>query len=260
MKNIISYFCSMKMHQFLDATYLKSSAQAGITEAENLEIVKSLTNEAIANNYKLLMIRAKYIPKVKQLLRIANAPTLIGTVIGFHEGTSTVAKKLTEAETAIHLGADELDFVLNYKAFKEGNFQLIDQEIIACTKYCLEKQKVIKWIIETAALTNEEIVVISQRIREIVLKHFTIASAKNVFVKSSTGFYKTANHIPNGATLENMRLIIAHAKPLKVKAAVGVKTLEMAKKMIALGVDRIGTSSAKEIVKNEINSNKIDQY
>ncbi|MDB4171559.1 deoxyribose-phosphate aldolase [Polaribacter sp.] len=250
----------MKMHQFLDATYLKSSAQAGITEAENLEIVKSLTNEAIANNYKLLMIRAKYIPKVKQLLRIANAPTLIGTVIGFHEGTSTVAKKLTEAETAIHLGADELDFVLNYNAFKEGNFQLIDQEIIACTKYCLEKQKVIKWIIETAALTNEEIVVISQRIREIVLKHFTIASAKNVFVKSSTGFYKTANHIPNGATLENMRLIIAHAKPLKVKAAGGVKTLEMAKKMIALGVDRIGTSSAKEIVKNEINSNKIDQY
>ncbi|MDG1244977.1 MAG: deoxyribose-phosphate aldolase [Polaribacter sp.] len=250
----------MKMHQFLDATYLKSSAQAGITEAENLEIVKSLTNEAIANNYKLLMIRAKYIPKVKQLLRIANAPTLIGTVIGFHEGTSTVAKKLTEAEIAIHLGADELDFVLNYNAFKEGNFQLIDQEIIACTKYCLEKQKVIKWIIETAALTNEEIVVISQRIREIVLKHFTIASAKNVFVKSSTGFYKTANHIPNGATLENMRLIIAHAKPLKVKAAGGVKTLEMAKKMIALGVDRIGTSSAKEIVKNEINSNKIDQY
>ena len=250
----------MKMRQFLDATYLKSSAQAGITEAENLEIVKSLTNEAIANNYKLLMIRAKYIPKVKQLLRIANAPTLIGTVIGFHEGTSTVAKKLTEAETAIHLGADELDFVLNYNAFKEGNFQLIDQEIIACTKYCLEKQKVIKWIIETAALTNEEIVVISQRIREIVLKHFTIASAKNVFVKSSTGFYKTANHIPNGATLENMRLIIAHAKPLKVKAAGGVKTLEMAKKMIALGVDRIGTSSAKEIVKNEINSNKIDQY
>ena len=250
----------MKMHQFLDATYLKSSAQAGITEAENLEIVKSLTNEAIANNYKLLMIRAKYIPKVKQLLRIANAPTLIGTVIGFHEGTSTVAKKLTEAETAIHLGADELDFVLNYNAFKEGNFQLIDQEIIACTKYCLEKQKVIKWIIETAALTNEEIVVISQRIREIVLKHFTIASAKNVFVKSSTGFYKTTNHIPNGATLENMRLIIAHAKPLKVKAAGGVKTLEMAKKMIALGVDRIGTSSAKEIVKNEINSNKIDQY
>ncbi|MDG1321575.1 MAG: deoxyribose-phosphate aldolase [Polaribacter sp.] len=250
----------MKMRQFLDATYLKSSAQAGITEAENLEIVKSLTNEAIANNYKLLMIRAKYIPKVKQLLRIANAPTLIGTVIGFHEGTSTVAKKLTEAEIAIHLGADELDFVLNYNAFKEGNFQLIDQEIIACTKYCLEKQKVIKWIIETAALTNEEIVVISQRIREIVLKHFTIASAKNVFVKSSTGFYKTANHIPNGATLENMRLIIAHAKPLKVKAAGGVKTLEMAKKMIALGVDRIGTSSAKEIVKNEINSNKIDQY
>ena len=92
------------------------------------------------------------------------------------------------------------------------------------------------------------------------MKHFTIASAKTVFVKSSTGFYKTANQISNGATLENMQLIIAHAKPLKVKAAGGIKTLEMAKQMIALGVDRIGTSSAREIVKNEINSNKIDQY
>ena len=123
-------------------------------------------------------------------------------MIGFHEGTSAITKKLAEAEEAIYLGADELDFVLNYSAFKEGNFQLIDQEIIACTKYCLEKQKVIKWIIETAALTNEEIVVISQRIRDIVLKHFTIASAKTVFVKSSTGFYKTAKHIPsrNGKT------------------------------------------------------------
>jgi len=248
------------MHQFLDATYLKTAAQAGITEAENLEIVESLTKEAIAYNYKLLMIRAEYIPKVKQVLRIANAPTLIGTVIGFHEGTSAITKKLAEAEEAIYLGADELDFVLNYSVFKEGNFQLIDQEIIACTKYCLEKQKVIKWIIETAALTNEEIVVISQRIRDIVLKHFTIASAKTVFVKSSTGFYKTANQISNGATLENMQLIIAHAKPLKVKASGGIKTLEMAKQMIALGVDRIGTSSAREIVKNEINSNKIDQY
>ena len=148
------------MHQFLDATYLKTAAQAGITEAENLEIVESLTKEAIAYNYKLLMIRAEYIPKVKQVLRTANAPTLIGTVIGFHEGTSAITKKLAEAEEAVYLGADELDFVLNYSVFKEGNFQLIDQEIIACTKYCLEKQKVIKWIIETAALTNEEIVVI----------------------------------------------------------------------------------------------------
>jgi deoxyribose-phosphate aldolase len=250
----------MKIHQFLEATYLKTATQAGITEAENLEVVESLTEEAILYNYKLLMIRSKYIPKVKQLLRSANATTLIGTVIDFHEGTSAVAKKLAEAEEAINLGADELDFVLNFTAFKEGNLQLIDQEIIACTKYCLENHKVVKWIIETAALTNEEIIVISQRISVVVLKHFTIASAKNVFVKSSTGFYKTANNLPNGATLENMRLIIAHAKPLKVKAAGGVKTLQKAKQMIALGVDRIGTSSAKEIVKNEINKNKINQY
>ena len=250
----------MKVHQFLDATYLNTAAQAGVTEAENLKKVLALTQEAITYGYKLLMIRPMYIPKVKEVLDNANSGTLIGTVVGFPEGTQSVAEKLAASNEAIDLGADELDFVLNYTEFKKGNFQLIDKEIVACTNFCLEKHRVIKWIIETAALTNEEIVVISQYIRDLVLVNFKAVAAASVFVKSSTGFYKTANNIPNGATLENMQLIIANAKPLKVKAAGGIKNYQMAQKMIVLGVDRIGTSKAKEIVNKEMNSNKSNLY
>ena len=125
---------------------------------------------------------------------------------------------------------------------------------------CLDNNKAVKWIIETAALTNEEIVVISQRIKEIVLANFKLEEAKSVFIKSSTGFYKTEKNLPNGATLENMQLIIGNAKPLKIKAAGGVRDYQMAKKMIAIGVDRIGTSSAKEIVTKENNLNKSNLY
>ncbi|QTE21617.1 deoxyribose-phosphate aldolase [Polaribacter cellanae] len=244
----------MDINRFLDATYLKTAAQAQISEAENLQNVIALVEEAILYDYKLIMIRAKYISIVKRLLADAKFSILTGTVIGFHEGTSTIEEKLQEAQKAINLGADELDFVINYKAFKEGNINLITQEVTKGTNLCLKNHKVAKWIIEVAALTNEEIIVISQLIKKIVLENFGEENAKNVFVKSSTGFFKTENGKPNGATLEIMKIISENAKPLKIKAAGGVRDYETALKMLSLGVDRIGTSSSKAIVTKEINT------
>ena len=142
----------------------------------------------------------------------------------------------------------------------DGGAVEIDEEIIQCTKLSLGNMKVAKWIIETAALTNEEIVVISRRIKELVLTHFKDTATQRVFVKTSTGFYLTENNVPNGATLENIQLIVANAKPLQVKAAGGVRDYQMAKKMIALGVDRIGTSSSKEICRQEITTKKNNLY
>ncbi|WP_438989378.1 deoxyribose-phosphate aldolase [Polaribacter sp.] len=248
----------MRICQFLDATYLKTAVQAHISEQENLQNVITLVEEAITYNYKLVMIRAKYIPTVKKLLLDAKSDVLIGTVIGFHEGTYRLSEKLEEAQKAIDLGADELDFVINYQAFKKGNVKLITEEVIQGTKLCLKNNKVVKWIIEVAALTNKEIIVISQLIKRIVLQNFGEENAKNVFVKSSTGFFKTANNLPNGATLERIKLISKNVKPLQVKAAGGVKNYETALKMIALGVDRIGTSSSKKIISKQPNTNPID--
>jgi len=245
----------MKINQFLDATYLKTASQANLTEGETQQKVIELVKEAILYDYKLVMIRAKYIPLAKKILTEAKSNVLIGTVIGFHEGTYTTEEKLKEAKEAIVLGADELDFVVNYAAFKKGNLNLVRNEIIKGIKLCLDNNKVVKWILEVAALTNEEIIVISRLIKQIVFEDFGEENAKNVFVKSSTGFFKTENNLPNGATLEVMKIISENAKPLKIKAAGGVRDYEIALKMITLGVDRIGTSSSKEIIKKEKNTN-----
>jgi deoxyribose-phosphate aldolase len=237
----------MKINQYLDATYLKTAAQANISEVENQQKVLDLVDEAILYRYKLIMIRAEYISVTKKILSESNSKVLIGTVIDFPEGNSSIENKLEEAKKAIFLEADELDFVINYKAFKQGEINLIEEEVLACTKLCLDNNKVVKFIIEVAALSTAEIIVISQLIKEVVLTNFDETVVKKVFVKSSTGFFKTEQNKPNGATLETMKLISENAKPLKIKAAGGVRDYGTALKMISLGVDRIGTSSAKEI-------------
>ena len=245
----------MEINQYLDATYLKTASQANLSEEENQQKVIDLIKEAILYDYKLIMIRAKYIPLAKEMLQEADKSNLIGTVIGFHEGTYTIEEKLEEAQKAINLGADELDFVVNYEAFKRGEIDLVKNEITKGIELSLANNKVVKWIIEVAALTNKEIIVISQLIKDIVFDVFGEENADKVFVKSSTGFFKTENNLPNGATFETMKLIAENAKPLKIKAAGGVRDYETAVKMVELGVDRIGTSSSKEIVNKENNSN-----
>lgn len=241
----------MKINNYLDSTYLKTARQAGISEEETQKNVTHLIEEAIAEGFKLVMIRPKFVSFAKNLITKEKIDVLVGTVIGFHEGSLSIDDKLTEAKEAIINGADELDFVVNYTAFLNGNVNLIKSEIFKGTKLGLEHQKIVKWIIEIAALTNDEIIAITQLIKDVILANFGEDNATKVFVKSSTGFYKTTDNKPAGATFEAMKLIVEHAKPLKVKAAGGVKNYADAIKMINLGVDRIGTSSAKIIVEGK---------
>ena len=237
----------MNVNQYLDSTYLKTALQADISEDETRKNVTELITEAITENFKLVMIRPKFVSLAKELITKAKNEILVGTVIGFHEGTQSIEEKLINAKKAIDHGVDELDFVINYPAFLNGNINLIKSEVFKGSKLGMENGKVVKWIIETAALSNIEIVGITQLIRDVILGNFGEENADKFFVKSSTGFYKTANNEPSGATFEAMKLIVDNAKPLQVKAAGGVKNYEDAVKMINLGVDRIGTSSAKTI-------------
>ena len=238
----------MELAQYLDTTYLKKPSQANISEEETRANVIKLVEDAIEFNFKLVMIRANYISLAKEMINKANSTVQVGTVIGFHEGTYSLAEKLNEAQDAIDLGVGDLDFVINYKAFKKGNTNLVVEEIIKGTAIGLKNNKIVKWIIEVAALSNEQIASISSLIKNLVIENFGIDNAKNVFVKSSTGFYKTENGKPNGATFEAIKIMSDNARPLKVKAAGGVKTKNDVLKMITLGVERIGTSSAKEII------------
>ena len=237
----------MNINQYLDSTYLKTAAQANISEEATKEQVVNLVNECIENDFKLAMIRPEFVTMAREMVKTANSQTLIGTVIGFHEGTYQTSEKLIEAQKAIDDDVDELDYVVNYEAFKNGQINLVKAEIFQGTKLGLDAGKVVKWIIEIASLSNEEIVVLSQLIRDVVLDNFEEEQVSKVFVKSSTGFYKTEGGKPNGATFEAMELIVENSKPLPAKAAGGVRNYEDAVKMVNLGVTRIGTSSAKSI-------------
>ncbi|WP_299522069.1 deoxyribose-phosphate aldolase [uncultured Lutibacter sp.] len=237
----------MKVNIYLDSTYLKTAEQAGISEKETENNVIELVKEAIENNFVLAMIRPKFVAMAREMVKNANSETLIGTVIGFHEGTYSTDEKLIEAKKAIEDDVDELDYVINYKAFKEEKINLVKAEVFKGTKLALDHNKITKWIIEIAALTNEEIVSITQLIRDVVLDNFGEENAAKVFVKSSTGFFKTEGGKPNGATFEAMELIVENSKPLPAKAAGGVRNYEDAVKMVEMGVTRIGTSSAKLI-------------
>ncbi|NDI97830.1 deoxyribose-phosphate aldolase [Flavobacterium sp. LaA7.5] len=239
----------MKLKQYLDSTYLKTAVQAGLTELKNLEVVKAVVAEAIQENFKLVMIRPEMVAMAKEMIIAAGSKVGVGTVIDFPEGRGTIQEKLQEAQAAINDGADELDFVVNYTAFKEGRVTEVKQQVLECTRLGMESEKVVKWIIEVAALNKQQIVQLSVLIKNVVLANFEEENYQKVFVKSSTGFYVTDDGMPNGATLPTVILMLENSFPLPVKAAGGIRTYDEAVQMIMLGVKRIGTSSAKAIVK-----------
>jgi deoxyribose-phosphate aldolase len=241
----------MNIKQYLDSTYLKTSSQAGLSDAENTIIVKGFIQEAIDANFKLIMIRPDMVSLAKKMISSANSKVQIGTVIDFPEGKSGLEAKLAEANQAIKEGADDLDFVCNYEAFKNGNVDLVKEEILKCTQLGLANNKVVKWIIEVAALNDKQIIQLSALIKNSVITHFNEDQFPSVFVKSSTGFYKTENNLPNGATVPAILLMLENASPLPVKAAGGVRTYDEAVEMIRLGVKRIGTSGASAIANGQ---------
>ncbi len=237
----------MNIKQYLDSTYLKTPDQAGISVEEDLNVVMSFIQEAIHEQFKLIMIRPNHVVLAKKMINDAKSKLTIGTVISFPEGTNSLEDKLAEAQQAITDGVDDLDYVCNYQAFKEGQIDLIKKEIFEGTKLGLEHHKIVKWIIEVAALSDDQIIQISALIKNVVMSNFKETCFPSVFVKSSTGFYKTQNGLPNGATVPTIIMMLENASPLPVKAAGGVRTYDEAVEMVRLGVKRIGTSSAKAI-------------
>jgi deoxyribose-phosphate aldolase len=245
----------MNIKQYLDSTYLKTHEQASLSVEENTKIVVEFVQEAIVEGFKLIMIRPDMVSLSKKMIVQAHSKVTVGTVIGFPEGTNSIENKLIEAKKAIDDGADDLDFVCNYEAFKKGEVNLVKKEIIEGTRLGLTHHKIVKWIIEVAALTDAQIIQLSTLIKNCVISNFKEDCFPNVFVKSSTGFFTTKNGLPNGATIPSIIMMLENCSPLPVKAAGGVRTYEEAIEMINLGVKRIGTSSAKTIAKGGVAQN-----
>lgn len=241
---------TMDLRNYMDSTYLKTAVQAGVSEEGNSKIVQEVIKEAVEESFKLVMLRPQYVTQARTYIDLSESKVLVGTVIDFPEGKASLNEKLEEAQRAIDAGADELDFVVNYRLFQQGMIEEVRDQIWKCTQLTLGAGKTVKWIIEVAALSNMEIVQLTTLIKKVALSKFEEKQYDKIFVKSSTGFFQTEDGRPNGATVEALVLMLENANPLPVKAAGGIRNRQDAELMIGLGVKRLGTSSAKAIVDN----------
>ena len=169
---------------------------------------------------------------VKQAKEYTGDKLAICTVIGFPNGYATTAAKCFMASDAVDNGADEVDMVINIGWAKEAKWDEITEEIRAIKAAC--KGKLLKVIIETCLLTDEEKIALCK----------CVSDSGADYIKTSTGF-STA-----GATFHDVELFAKHVAPhVKIKAAGGISSLDDAEKFIALGASRLGTSRVVKLAK-----------
>ncbi|MGN1418953.1 MAG: deoxyribose-phosphate aldolase [Acutalibacteraceae bacterium] len=193
--------------------------------------IKQVCKDAIKYGCASVCIAPSYVKTAKEYV---GDKIKICTVIGFPNGYNTTAVKCFEAKDAIENGADEIDMVINIGMLKEKRYDDLLNEIKAVKKVCGEK--VLKVIIETCLLTEEE-----------KIKMCKIVSESGAdFIKTSTGFST------GGATREDIQLFSQYVEsPVKIKAAGGISSLKDAEDMINLGASRLGTSRIVKLIKNE---------
>ena len=218
----------MKIEEYLDSTYLKLPEEAGISAEETEVIINKIIEEGIASNFACVMIRPNFVSKAVEMIQTSKSKLKVGTVIDFPFGNSSTEKKIEEAEEAISNGAYDIDFVCDYNSFKRGSFVKFDADIIEGTKICVENKKITKWIIETGALSKDEIRNISKRITKLIQSHFP-TFVKNVYIKTSTGYYGGY-----GATLKDVKVIKSVSGNLKIKASGGISNLKDALSLLNL--------------------------
>lgn len=212
----------MEYNKFIDHTYLKA-------EGTKLEIDR-LIEEARDFNFKTVCINPSWVEYAHEALKDSDVE--ICTVIGFPLGAMTTTSKIFEARDAIDNGADEIDMVINVGKLKEGDFDYVKEEIKAIKNSC--QNRILKVIIETALLDEEEIKLASK----------AVLDGGGDFVKTSTGFST------RGASLEDIKLIKSVVgDKCKIKASGGIRSHEQMVDLIEAGADRIGASAGKVLLK-----------
>ncbi len=209
--------------KYIDHTLLKAEATR--------EQVTQLCFEARKYNFATVCVNATHTRLCVNLLRGSGVG--VAVVVGFPLGATTPEVKAFEAEQALREGASEIDMVINIGAIKDRNLELAARDVRAVVNAVHGMNGILKVIIETALLTDEE-----KQIACLISKE-----AGADFVKTSTGF-STA-----GATVEDVALMRRTVGPLLgVKAAGGVRSDEDLQKMVKAGATRIGTSAGVKIV------------
>lgn len=193
------------------------------------EQIKNLCDEGIQYGCASVCIPPCYVKTAKDYV---DSQIKICTVIGFPNGYNTTEVKCFEARQAAENGADEIDMVINLGLLKEGKYAEIGEEIKAVKSACCGK--VLKVIIETCLLTDEEKIMMCR----------VVSDSGADFIKTSTGFSS------GGATAHDIALFAANVSGnLQIKAAGGIAGIEDAETMLGLGATRLGTSRIVKAVK-----------
>lgn len=213
----------MEIAKYIDHTLLKPDA----TKDE----IEKLCEEAKEFGFASVCVNPAWVSYARELLQKTDVK--VCTVIGFPLGATTTETKRMETEQAIQNGAAEVDMVMNIGALKSGDQLTVENDIEAVVHAAKEKA-LVKVIIETCLLTDDEKVIACQLAKK----------AGADYVKTSTGFST------GGATVEDIKLMRKTVGPdLGVKASGGIRTREDALAMINAGATRIGASAGVAIVK-----------
>ena len=200
-----------------------------LSQTATWDEIRAICDDGMRYHTASVCIPPSYVKRAKEYVGDKLA---ICTVIGFPNGYSTTKTKLFETEDALKNGADEIDMVINIGELKAGNTDYVLEEINALKAACGDK--ILKVIIETCLLTDEEKVTMCRLVTE----------AGADFIKTSTGFSTS------GATFADVELFAKHVGPdVKIKAAGGISSIEDAEKFVSLGASRLGTSRIVKIVK-----------
>ncbi len=209
--------------RYCDHTLLRPEAR--------MEEIMQLCDDAIAFHCASVCIPPCHVAGAKRYVR-DQIP--ICTVIGFPHGNMTTAAKVFEAKDAVANGADELDVVVNLSMVKDGNYDLVLDELRKLR--AATPRKVLKVIIETCLLTEEEKRALCT----------VVARSGADYIKTSTGFST------GGATREDVALLRACCPAhIQVKAAGGISSLADAQDFLALGATRLGTSRLVKLAKQQ---------
>lgn len=211
---------------YIDHTLLKPES----TEEQIIELCK----EAREYSFASVCVNPGYVKLASELL--AGCPVKVCTVIGFPLGATTTETKVFETENAIRKGADEIDMVINVGLLKSRNYMAVERDIRCVADVCNRYGKILKVILETSLLSDEEK----------VMGCSLSKSAGAHYVKTATGFG------PGGATAKDIALMRKTVgENIGVKASGGIRDTEKAFEMIHAGATRIGASASISIVKGE---------
>lgn len=213
----------MQINQYIDHTLLKPTV--------SIEDIQQLCSEAMQYNFAAVCVPPPMIKVAKKQLE--NSTVKLATVIGFPFGYSATEAKIAEIILAVIDGADELDVVINLIALKNNDWQYLANEINHIMPVIKQSNKIIKVIIESGILTDEEII----RCCELY------GAAGADFLKTSTGYAE------KGASIHAVKLMRRHLPTqIQIKASGGIKTYLFAKELIEAGAARLGCSSSVKIV------------